>query len=233
MPTIRAAFDCDGVLLNFYEIFEDYARIEGYQIDPKSANRFEYDLIPPVTFNEMCGMIDDCLARRTVDMDPYEGAEDLVAQLWKDTNDPIQIITARKAVFASQTEIALARVFKSIPHFTAYTCGTNKLDYMKRYPVIIEDRRGTAKRLAISGKVVIVPKRPWNWPMNEPSFLPDRGWRWVDEKDFKDLDISIGAWSSTNWIWFGGVIIYINSLRSLLDNQRLYEMLIRPKRQRW
>lgn len=218
---IRAAFDCDGVILNADEIFRDHFECQGYKV--LETGTFDYKLDPDASDNVIAAMIDDCVERRTVDMDTYEGMEKLFRKLYGSTFNPITVVTARAAMFASTTTLALQRAFRDVPFVTGYTSGSTKLFHLRNFPVVVEDRRRTAIQLAMVGKIVLVPKRSYNWPMTVPAFEVNRGWTWLEEADLHHY--GMGYKSMPPDLFWCGRVIYIDSMESLLKDN-VFKILI-------
>jgi len=219
---IRAAFDCDGVILRADEIFRDHFECQGYSVI--ETGKFDYALDPEASPSAIGAMIDDCIDRRTIDMDPYEGVEDMFSKLYDQTFEPITVVTSRSPSFASATTLALNRVFKNIPFVTGYTDGATKLFHLRNFPVIVEDRRRTAIQLAMVGKIVLVPKRSYNWPMTVPAFEVNRKWTWLEEADLPHY--GVGYKSQPPDLFWCGRVVYMDSMESFLKNEKLFNLLL-------
>lgn len=219
---LRAAFDCDGIILDSDEVFRDHFIYQGYRIIENG--KFYYDLDPPVSKGKIDQMVDDCIERRTEDMDPYDGILEIVNRIAKDTGDPLHVVTARNPKFAGVTIAAIKRAVGGAPFFTSFTPGASKLQYLKDFPVFIEDRRRTAIELAEAGKVVICPKRRYNWPMSLPKFDPKRKWTWLEEQELDCFGIKNKDFPP--YLWWCGRIIYVDSILSLSNNEKIYSIIV-------
>jgi hypothetical protein len=216
----KAAFDLDGVLLNADEIFRDHLEIQGYKVIEN--NKWIYETDPAISKDKLHEFIDDCLARRTVDMDTFEGVEDLVQKLYKDTGSPLNIVTARNIMHGSTTLHAVNRITRGLP-FTVSFAKKSKLEYLGGYSVFVEDRLETCIELASARKVVICPKRRWNFPVTMDRFTPTRNWTWMEESDLQYYGLTSRE-EPPNLFWQGR-IIFIESMESFLSNEKLYRLL--------
>lgn len=219
----RTAFDLDGTLLNSDEIFKDHFRCQGFEV--KENNDWEYVLDPSATGEEIADMIDDCIHRRTVDMDRTEGAMELVQKLYSYTGDPTIIVTARPATSAETTIHAIRRVCGNDYFMTGFANGLlEKIRFLQPYKVLFEDNIDVAIQLAKHRKIVIVPKKRYNSMGDIKRFEPDRGWTWLEEQDLKYYRTNKGEDGPD--IFWDGRIIFVESLMNVVNNERLFGLLV-------
>jgi|WetSurMetagenome_2_1015567.scaffolds.fasta_scaffold62516_3 hypothetical protein len=222
----RAAFDCDGVILNADEIFRDNFRCQGFSV--KDSNEFRYKLDPEVSDREMFIMIEDAIQRRTVDMDGYEGIKEAMSRMFCNTGEPISIVTARNPNSASQTVQAIKRVVGTTPFSISFADGIPKSTFLGSFKVFVDDCRETAMNLASEGKTVLVPKRSYNFPIDLPRFSPETGrsWTWMEECEVGHYGVGYKDYPPD--LFWCGRIIFMDSVESLIKNEKIFRLLLGP-----
>lgn len=88
--------------------------------------------------------------------------------VYKETKEPIHVITARPVDCMEDTYLLCDRFFKisghRIPYSLSSASGDRKWKYCRNADFMIEDRRKTALELAYEGIYVFLLRRPWNQP---------------------------------------------------------------------
>ena len=151
------AFDIDGCFVDLMKYLEVLLGREGIRIIENGKYDLETD--PPITSDQLLEYLIDCyIAHDHIPI--YPGAEELCYELFYVSRCPIHFITARPSAAATHTHLLVER-FCNVP-FTISFSGNSKLNYLNNYTFFVEDRRKTAREIAMAGKTVFMPDRPWN-----------------------------------------------------------------------
>ena len=153
----KIAFDIDGCFVDLMY----HLKVLLYENGIRLINNEKYDIEtdPSITSDQLLEYLIDCYI--AYDKTPiYPGAEELCYELFYISKCPIHFITARPSAAATHTHLLVER-FCNVP-FTISFSGNSKLNYLTHHKFFVEDRRKTAREIAMAGKTVFMPDRPWN-----------------------------------------------------------------------
>lgn len=161
------AFDLDGVLVDLMPVIKDEIEKAGDQILPG-------DQYHVTTHNGMSNRVFwECVAKaykRTKDICPCTGAQELLEVVHETTNRPIDIVTARPSWSATETYLSLEEIFK-VPLRVVFAKGGSKekWHYLRGYRFFVEDRRRTACELGSHGITTFLMDAPYNQMADPPN----------------------------------------------------------------
>lgn len=156
---IKIAFDLDGTLVRL-PLDEMVAELAGKE--PVDRTSYSLQNTYGVTRNEIDQVLDEIYNHWHTTI-LYPGAKDLLTALWRETKDPITIVTARKVQYATQTHELVKHIMGKVPYVLIFSGGHGrKARFIKNFPFFVEDRRKTAIDLASRGHNVFLPDHPFN-----------------------------------------------------------------------
>lgn len=164
-------FDMDGVLVKFGELAEKIFNEYGYQVIKGSG--FHWQTVPELSNNRIWGYFKQAYVEYDR-LEAHDGAQELLRYVWQMTGSPIHIITARPSDYASETQLALERLF-DVPFLLGMTshdvdgtgAGSTKHLYLEPNDIFVEDRRRTVLQLEDVGIKTILVRRDYNEIENE------------------------------------------------------------------
>lgn len=159
MKRLNIAFDMDGVLIDLMHCMK-HKMMEMYDATIVHTGSFRIKSEPPCTNKEIWGVFGECY-KMWKQTPVYPGVKELFALLWKLTEEPIKIVTARP-YWAAEDTYRMANWLSDVPVSIDIVQGTeNKALYLKNYGIFVEDRRKTAYDLVLDhGKKVFLIDRP-------------------------------------------------------------------------
>jgi hypothetical protein len=154
------AFDIDGCFVDIMSLLND--RLAKCGISILDNGKFEIECDPPQTVDQLWNYFVESYAHYEK-VPIYPGARDLCDILFGMSRCPIQFVTGRPSYAATHTHLLIER-FCKVPYTISFTGhhDHSKLDYLNGYKFFVEDRRKTAREIAMTGRTVYVPNRPWN-----------------------------------------------------------------------
>lgn len=160
MKKMTIAFDMDGVLIDLMAVARPLLMQE-YDAVMLDTDSFKLKTEPPITNAELWKVFRMCYPKYK--QTPINaGATELFEYLYRLSNDPIKVITARPFDAAEHT-IKQALWIANVPVSVDIVEGwENKLDFLTNYNYFVEDRRKTAYALAEAGKICFLVNRPYN-----------------------------------------------------------------------
>jgi FMN phosphatase YigB (HAD superfamily) len=163
----NVAFDLDGTLIKTMPVFE---RIlwEKYQAKVPEVREFKIFTEPDLPFEKIV----ECFNESFSYVDEFEiipGAQELLQKVYSLTdNDPIRIVTARTFDAAADTYKLCERICQGIDWEVVIVKNSkDKWKHLHNYKFFVDDRRKTALELASHDKLVLVPRKHYNQPIEE------------------------------------------------------------------
>ncbi len=170
----RIAFDIDGVLINFMEVFSWLLNKNGYIIKPHDC--FNVETVPQLSEESIQKYISKT-HRYWERYRPMPGALSLIGEAWIITERPIQFVTSRFIHSATETHLAVKNILgRHIPFSITFAIGNSKHLYLEDIEYFVEDRRKYAQKIAMRGTDVFIPRRDYNHipdPSNRIHFIDD------------------------------------------------------------
>lgn len=163
----KIAFDIDGILLNFMEVFSWLLSKNGYKINPHTT--FNIETEPALTQDEIVKWVSKT-HRYWQRYRPMSGALSLVGETFILTNRPIKFVTARPIGSATETHLAVKNILgRHIPFSIAFANDGFKQLHLFDTDYFVDDRRKNAIDLANWGVEVFIPKRHYNHIEDPPN----------------------------------------------------------------
>ena len=158
-PWINIAFDLDGTLVNIMEPFIHFAYDRfGVKVQPPK----QYDLTVDIGLSRyQVDQIIDMVFEHWWLIPFYRNANIILQYLYKHTERPVTIITARNSDYEGVTRCLLDKFDVEYDLIFAESSG-DKFQKLGDISAYVEDRRKTAICLAGRGKTIFLPDRPWN-----------------------------------------------------------------------
>lgn len=155
---IKIAYDLDECLFDSYELWKKIVERDGYKPLPHEHFRIKTD---PEMDDKTIMKYFSKVFLRWHDIEPCDGAVELVKRQYEVTGEPIYIITNRPEHFATETIKLIRRL--GVPFKLTMTENSDtKWKYLKGYDYFVEDRRRTARICAAMGYKVLMPEKQYN-----------------------------------------------------------------------
>jgi len=156
---MNIAFDIDGCVLNVMPRMEWELGKSGIEI----LNYNEYWIKTNPMISDL-GWIDlwQNVFEDYKQTPPYPGAIDFLTTLHAKAQQPIHFITSRNIRHATATHEAIKHYLKCPFTISFANRPFKKLDYLNDYEWMVDDNPHEVAELLKHGKLVIMPKRPWN-----------------------------------------------------------------------
>jgi len=157
----KVAFDLDGVLIDIHQELVNNIRD---QTGCDLSNHTEYSMIGGGVTRANFDMALKRIYSNYKSTIIAEGAQELIRKLWEKVKEPIMIVTARRAQFATETHAVVCRVMGKVPYCLIFSNGFgNKALYLRDYLYFVEDNGETARYLAEKcGKTIFLISKQYN-----------------------------------------------------------------------
>lgn len=157
----RVAFDLDGVLVNTFGVFCNVLEESHPGIKVLKNNEFRISTDPPITDKEIWRIFYEAFPRID-DIKIFPGASSLLRWVFDETLEPVKIVTSRPRKFQLETLFLIKKFYDGPLHLQMVDDSSEKINYLKRQDIFVEDRRKTAIQLAAAGKTVLLIDRYYN-----------------------------------------------------------------------
>lgn len=158
----NVAFDIDGVVAEFAKPFKKWAG-KKYDLRFRETGNFHFEIIPEVPALLIDKIVAEFIAKHSRKITPRIDGLALVDYVWSKTSKPITFVTARDILTASATHYWIQVYFPAMDYVAIIVKNMGeKIKYLDNFTSFVEDRRKTAIHLAMAGKKVFMPRRPYN-----------------------------------------------------------------------
>lgn len=167
---LNIRFDLDGCLVDFETHLANVLR-SSYGAIIQPSDDFDIQTEPSVTRRQLFEAFRTVY--READMTPiYDGATDLLQRLHGMSQQPVHIVTARPVDCAHHTHRLVKRVARHVPFTISFANPPfSKLDFLNGTEFFVEDRKSTAAQIALTGRKVFLPSRPWNETLTHDNII--------------------------------------------------------------
>lgn len=177
---MKIAFDVDGVVLNSIDVILEYInKVMGKRLAQSDLVSWELEDLG-IDFKTLWDAVDYMYSQPLIE--PYDGAVEFLAGLFRHTREPLLFITGRREPATALRQLAALNWNSDPPEIIVTGGSRNKSRFLDQHSVdfMVEDDVEHVEEYLGAGIKVGLMVRPWNSRTSIPVTQRFRGWNDVE-----------------------------------------------------